>query len=97
MYFTFKWILDRSYLCMKCCLSARDTAGNHDGIQTRSKDRMKGGGWFGKEEYLMNMAKHYHEEEETGTAEGIKNNKDFQNEFVASEDKNKKKEETEDR
>lgn len=42
------------------------------------------------------MAEHYHEEDETGIEKGINNNKNFQNGFVAPEDKDKKKEETED-
>lgn len=80
----------------KKCLSTRDAAGNQDGIQARSEDRMKGGRWFGKEQYLRSMAEHHHEEEKTGTEEEIKNNKNFQNGFVAPENKDKKKEETED-
>lgn len=42
------------------------------------------------------MAEHRHEEEKTGTEEEIKNNKNFQNGFVAPENKVKEKEETED-
>lgn len=80
----------------KKCLSARDAAGNHDGIQARSEDRMKGGRWFIKEEYLKSTAEHHHEEEKTAIEEAMKNNKNFQNGFVAPEDKYKKKEETED-
>lgn len=57
---------------------------------------MKGGRWFGKEQYLRSMAEHHHEEEKTGTEEEIKNNKNFQNGFVAPENKDKKKEDTED-
>lgn len=57
---------------------------------------MKGGRWFSKEEYPKSMAEHYHEEDETGIEKGINNNKNFQNGFVAPEDKDKKKEETED-
>lgn len=60
------------------------------------RTRMKGGRWFSKEEYLMSMAEHHHEEEDTGIEEVIKNNKNFQNGFVALEDKAKKAEETED-
>lgn len=54
MYFTIKWVLDRSYLYLKRslreatgkkkkkCLSTRDAAGNHNGIQAWSEGRMVG-------------------------------------------------------
>lgn len=77
------------------CLNTRDAAGNHDGIQATSEDRMRGGRWFSKEGYLTSMAEQHHEEEETAIEEGIKINKNVQNGFVAPEDKDKK-EETED-
>lgn len=80
----------------KKCLSAGDAAGNHDGIQARPEDRIKGERWFGKQEHLTSMAEHHHEEEEAGIEKRMKNNKNFQNGCVAPEDKDKKKEKTED-
>lgn len=52
--------------------------------------QMKGRRGYSKE-YLMRMAEHHHEEEETGIEEGMKNNKNFQNGLVAPDDKEKKK------
>lgn len=102
MYFTIKWVLVRSYLCIKCCM--RGTTGKKvperwrcswksGWIQARPKDRVD----EGKKKVQQRIS------DDNGWIPSLRrnrhgrktNNKIFQHGFVAPEDKDKKEEKTE--